>query len=274
MPIDQDQILISCDLIVAILDLQLPIGLAASYRSGAQIARVLSEAWAESNLYCVACESDRLVRERANTQTLDFSCVSCAALYELKSSARAAGTRIPDGAYEAMMRTMRAGRTPNFLALHYEPAQWTVSNLLVIPGFAVTQSSISCRKPTLPKGRGQPWVGCDILLSGIPADARVSVVKDCKAQAANSVREQFAALKPLASLSLEKRGWTLDVLNIVRKLNKPEFTLAELQKHLPSLQRLHPENRHVAEKVRQQLQVLRDLGMLTFVDNKGRYRMR
>jgi type II restriction enzyme len=34
---------------------------------------------------------------------------------------------------------------------------------------------------------------------------------------------------------------------------------------------LHPENRHVRDKLRQQLQVLRDLGLIEFL-GRGRYR--
>jgi type II restriction enzyme len=37
--------------------------------------------------------------------------------------------------------------------------------------------------------------------------------------------------------------------------------------------KLHPANRHVRAKIRQQLQVLRDAGLLDFV-GRGEYRMR
>ena len=60
------------------------------------------------------------------------------------------------------------------------------------------------------------------------------------------------------------RGWTLDVLNAVRKLEKQRFSLQELYRLEEFLQQLHPHNRNVRAKIRQQLQVLRDLGMLAF----------
>ena len=66
------------------------------------------------------------------------------------------------------------------------------------------------------------------------------------------------------------RGWTLDVLNIVRSLGKDEFSLAEVYQHTNALARLHPANRHVRDKIRQQLQVLRDLGFLEF-RRRGEY---
>ena len=39
-----------------------------------------------------------------------------------------------------------------------------------------------------------------------------------------------------------------------------------------NLSRLHPANRHVRDKIRQQLQILRDLGLLEFLG--GGYRLR
>jgi type II restriction enzyme len=73
------------------------------------------------------------------------------------------------------------------------------------------------------------------------------------------VREQYASLRPLERLTVESRGWTLDVLNEVRTLGKTEFTLSEIYARETTLSRTYPHNRHVREKIRQQLQVLRDL---------------
>ena len=56
-------------------------------------------------------------------------------------------------------------------------------------------------------------------------------------------------------------SWTLDVLNVVRGLDKKEFALLEVYALAPRLQALHPGNRHVRDKIRQQLQVRRDLGL-------------
>jgi len=40
------------------------------------------------------------------------------------------------------------------------------------------------------------------------------------------------------------------------------------------LSKMHPENKHVKAKIRQQIQVLRDNKVLEFVDNQGTYRIR
>jgi type II restriction enzyme len=61
------------------------------------------------------------------------------------------------------------------------------------------------------------------------------------------------------------------VLNVVRVPNKNEFTLQDVYTFAPQLEKLHPDNRHVRDKIRQQLQVLRDLGFVEFLGG-GRYR--
>ena len=72
---------------------------------------------------------------------------------------------------------------------------------------------------------------------------------------------------------MEKRGWTLDVLQVVQSLNKKEFLLSDVYAHADTLAKLHPKNAHVRDKIRQQLQVLRDLGLLSFL-GAGSYRLR
>jgi hypothetical protein len=68
------------------------------------------------------------------------------------------------------------------------------------------------------------------------------------------------------------RGWTLDVLNVVRSLGGEDFSLADVYARSPELARLHPRNLHVHDKIRQQLQRLRDLGLVEFV-GRGEYRI-
>jgi type II restriction enzyme len=61
------------------------------------------------------------------------------------------------------------------------------------------------------------------------------------------------------------------VLTVVRALNKKEFILQDVYAFAAQLQDLHPANQHVRDKIRQQLQVLRDLGLVEFLGG-GRYR--
>ena len=109
-------------------------------------------------------------------------------------------------------------------------------------------------------------------MTRIPSDARILLVEDNRPIPAAEARRAFRKLKPLASLKAEKRGWTLDVLNAIRSLNKPTFDLADVYALEDFLARLHPHNSHIRPKIRQQLQVLRDLGLLTFLGD-GTYHL-
>lgn len=62
------------------------------------------------------------------------------------------------------------------------------------------------------------------------------------------------------------------MLNVVQELKKMEFSLQDVYAHADALAKLHPANRHVRDKIRQQLQVLRDLGLVEF-RAPGHYRL-
>jgi type II restriction enzyme len=172
-----------------------------------------------------------------------------------------------------MMRAIEEGKTPNLFVMHYEPDAWSVRNVILVPSFAFSRSAIEKRPPLSPEARRAGWVGCNILLENIPDDARIPIITDGVSSDARKVRRQYAKLRPLAKLDVEKRGWTLDVLNVVHSLGKREFALSDVYGKEKQLARLHVGNRHVRDKIRQQLQVLRDLGFLDFLGG-GCYRLR
>jgi type II restriction enzyme len=171
-----------------------------------------------------------------------------------------------------MRRAILTDRTPNLYVLHYDLTSWAVRTVILIPHFAFALSAIECRPPLAPTARRAGWVGCNILLNKIPQDARIPLVADGIARPAAEVRQAYGRLRPLEKLKVEKRGWTLDVLNVVRSLNKQEFSLSDVYARADELSKLHPDNRHVRDKIRQQLQVLRDLGLLEF-HGSGEYRL-
>lgn len=57
----------------------------------------------------------------------------------------------------------------------------------------------------------------------------------------------------------------MDVLRVVTSLGRRHFSLADAYQFDHELARLHPRNRNVKPKIRQQLQVLRDLGFIRFL---------
>lgn len=255
------------------MELGMPGNLAAAYKSRCQRARVVTEAWARCNLYCARCDSPRLEPTAPNTRVADFICPRCGAAFQLKSQSRPFSHRVIDSAYEPMQRAVREGRSPHFLILQYEASAWRVLNLTLLPSFALTTSCLEKRKPLSLSAHRSGWVGCNILLFRIPVDARILVISDGRPCAVTAVRQRFRLLEPLERVGHEARGWTLDVLNIVRSLKKPEFCLTEIYARVEELQALHPDNLHIREKVRQQMQRLRDMGLVKFV-GRGTYALK
>lgn len=254
------------------MNLQCRVELARAYKAGPQIARVLSEDWCGRELYCAACSSDRLLSSRANTPAIDFVCPQCDQCFQLKGFKTWNQKKIPDAAYDSMLRAIRSDRVPNLLVLQYS-ASWLVKNLLLIPSVFFSETVIENRPPLSSKAQRAGWVGCNILLDRIPQDGKIAVVSDGSTVAERQVREEFSRVRKLAEVPPSVRGWTLDVLTTIRKLGKTRFSLQELYKLEPYLQNIHPRNQNVRPKMRQQLQVLRDLGMIEFT-SPGNYALR
>jgi type II restriction enzyme len=251
--------------------LNLPLKAAQGYKSPSQRARVLTEAWTLSNMYCPACISNRLSDTPGGTEAVDFICPSCEAGYQLKASSKPFGRRIVDAAYDAMLRAIRHDRLPHFFLLNYNNSSSIVKNLLLVPNFCLPTSAIERRNPLRATARRAGWVGCNILLDLVPPEGRIPIIHSGSIMPKPSVRRNFRNIQPLADLSVKKRGWTLDVLTVLRSLNRPEFTLADAYSFEKILSRQHPDNKHIRPKIRQQLQILRDLGYLKFVTT-GHYR--
>jgi type II restriction enzyme len=254
------------------VDLRLPTDRLGDYKSGSQRARVSTEPWGEANLYCPACDSPKINALPTGTHASDFNCPACASRYQLKSSASRFGRRVIDGAFAAMQRAILSDQTPNMFFLHYNRSQLTVQSVLLVPHFAFSMSCVEKRKALSPTARRHDYVGCYFLLDRIPTDARIPIVQNGRPVSSAEVRRAYGKIRRLESLGIEKRGWTLDVLNVVRSLRKAEFLLSDVYGHADSLAKLHPQNRHVRDKIRQQLQVLRDHGFLKFLD-RGTYRL-
>jgi type II restriction enzyme len=243
--------------------------IADSYTSEAQKTRVLSESWFLSNGYCLACDSDRLTATRANTKATDFICPSCRQSYELKATRHRLGRALVDGAYEPLMNRILDGTAPTLMVLERND-QWMIGNLTAIHHLFLTPNVIVQRKPLSSTARRAGWVGCNIRLDQIAQDARISVVGDgllCEPRLVRSAFRRFDGLKEIAPSA---RGWTTLTLHVIRSLHVHEFTLDVLYAIEASFKAAYPENNNVRAKIRQQLQILRDLGFLQFV-GRGKY---
>ena len=246
--------------------------LAKLYKAGSQIARVVSEDWCARELYCAACTSDRLLPAKANTPAVDLICPECKRSFQLKSLRVWGQKKIVDAAYDSMIRAIRSDNVPELLILNYS-SDWFVRNLLLVPSVFFSETMIEKRPPLSSTARRAGWVGCNILLDRIPKDGKITVVSNGSEMPRKQVRGEYSRVRRLASVPPRLRGWTLDVLGAVRQLGKARFSLQELYAFEAYLQGLHPQNKNVRPKIRQQLQILRDLGLVRFVSS-GNYELK
>lgn len=247
------------------MELYLPTTGLDRYKSASQRARVGTESWGAENFFCPACDSPCLEPAPQGTAAIDYVCPACDSPFQLKSQSKPFGSKIVDAAFSEMKRAILEDRTPNLYVMHYDRAAWAVQSVILVPRFAFTLSAIERRPPLAATARRAGWVGCNIVLDKIPGHARISVVEEGTEQTKEAVREAYRRLRPLERLQVERRGWTLNVLQAVQSLNKKDFSLSDVYVYEDQLGRLHPRNAHIRPKIRQQLQVLRDMGLVQFL---------
>ncbi len=66
-------------------------------------------------------------------------------------------------------------------------------------------------------------------------------------------------------------GWKLEVFNCLLEMGKDKFELKDIYKYEKELELKYPNNTKIKDKIRQQLQELRDVGLLEFT-SRGKYK--
>jgi type II restriction enzyme len=254
------------------MNVQMDASVCDGYTNQSQKARRVTEGWAGKNLFCVVCDCSRLITSANNTQAIDFVCPQCGAPYQLKAGRCWNEKRIPDAGYDAMIAALRSDRIPNLLVMQYSP-DWFVENLMLVPSFFFSLAAVEKRRPLGPLARRAGWVGCNILLHAISEQGKIRLITDGDIREPQMIRNQYNLIQPLHKLDVGFRGWTLDVLRILQELRSPTFTLDAVYGFEHKLSKLYPNNRHIRDKIRQQLQVLRDLQFIDFL-GAGRYQIR
>jgi type II restriction enzyme len=247
--------------------------IAEGYKSPSQKTRVLTENWVGSQIFCPNCGCLNMNKHPNNSKIADFYCSACNENYELKSKQKSFGAKIIDGDYKTMISRLESSKNPNFFLLNYDFNKLSVLNFLVIPKHFFIPEIIEKRKPLAPTAERHDWVGCNILLQTLPSSGKIFFIKDQNIESKENVLSQWQKTLFLREeKEISAKGWLLDVMKCVDKLNKKEFTLDDVYFFEKDLNKLHPKNRHIKDKIRQQLQILRDKGYLDFV-SRGFYRV-
>jgi type II restriction enzyme len=243
------------------------------YDNPSQSARAWTERWVRDWLFCPSCGNPRINPFPSNSPVADFLCESCKEEYELKSQKNRFGTKVLDGAFRTMCARLASPNNPSLLLLNYDRKRLSVTNVFVVPKHFFVREIIEERKPLAPTARRAGWIGCNILLSEIPKSGKIFFVRDEQLQSKELVLAQWQKTLFLRDQEPEARGWLIEVMKCVDLIGKREFQIEEVYAFEPRLSQLYPGNRHVKPKIRQQLQVLRDMGYLDFV-SRGYYRLR
>ncbi len=253
------------------MNLKFNIDLASLYTSNSQITRVLTESWVKENSYCPNCGKDKINEYPNNQPVADFFCAFCNEDFELKSKNGKLGKKINDGAYSTMIDRISSENNPNFFFLTYSKNNWFVNNFLIIPKHFFQPKIIEKRNPLSSGARRAGWIGCNIDLQRIPELGRIFLVKNSVVADRKNVLETWSKTVFLRKESVEAKGWTLDVLKCLDRITSTDFSLNEVYKFEEELKLNHPDNNHIKDKIRQQLQILRDMNIIEFV-SRGRYR--
>ena len=252
------------------MQLKLDYSLCEEYKSNTQKMRVATEKWVEQNMFCPICGRPYLHHYTANKPVAYFCCEECENDFELKSKNQdSLGKIINDGAYDTMMARLNDLHNPNFLFMTHIDEY--INNFILIPNHFFTPEIIIKRKPLSDNARRAGWVGCNINIADIPQSGKIFIVKDGKEIDRNKVIDDYARIKELKNNSLASRGWMLDVLSCVERAKEDVFSLKEMYEFCDELQEKHRGNAHVKDKIRQQLQFLRDKGLIEFLE-RGVYR--
>lgn len=257
-------------LILKSMNLNFNIKLAQTYTSNAQIARVLTEDWVNRNSFCPCCGNIYLKEFKNNFPVADFYCENCKEEFELKSKKGNFSNTIADGAYATMIERINSNRNPNFFFLTYSK-EFAVNNFLLIPNHFFTPNIIHKRKPLSDNARRAGWISCNVDISNVPESGKIYIIKNQEEVEKQHVLANYNRTKSIKTTNIESRGWIMDVLNCVDKISSTDFSLDKVYQFEKELQLKHPDNKFVKDKIRQQLQYLRDKGFIEFTI-RGKYR--
>lgn len=247
--------------------------LAIGYKSHSQKIRVQTEQWVEQSIFCPSCGNEQIDRFPNNSPVADFFCTGCYEEFELKSKGEPLGAKVVDGAYSTMISRLTVANNPNFFFLTYQPSSGLIENFCVVPKHFFVPAIIEKRPPLSKTSRRRGWVGCNILLNSIPLAGRIYYLKNNQLQSRDQIIHKWQKglwLKNEADVNA--KSWLLDIMRCIEKINLETFTLDQLYAFESELSQLHPQNKHVKAKIRQQLQVLRDKGYLEFTSH-GTYKI-
>ncbi len=170
-----------------------------------------------------------------------------------------------------MMERINSSNNPNFFFLNYDKNKLKVINFLIIPKHFFISDIIEKRKPLAVSAKRAGWIGCNIELTKIPNSGKIFLIQNSEIVDKKKVRDKWKSTEILKSTNIDSRSWAIDILNCIDKIPNDFFSLNQIYTFEDQLKIKYSKNNHIKEKIRQQLQVLRDKGLIEFI-GRGNYK--
>ncbi|MDD4520076.1 MAG: DpnI domain-containing protein [Alphaproteobacteria bacterium] len=250
--------------------LQFDLSLMERYKSPSQKVRAMSEDWVQKTVFCPRC--GRFLSSYENNHPVgDFFCKNCLQDFELKSKKNRFGNKISAGEYNTMIRRLKSNQNPDFFFLAYKEG-FFVNDFIFIPKYFFTPDLVEKRPPLKETAKRAGWIGCNLLINKVPKSGQVFYIKNGERIKKEEILRQVQKTLFLKEKKLSLRGWTLDVMKCIDLIDSKEFSLDQIYAFEKNLAQKYPDNHFIKDKIRQQLQYLRDKGYLKFI-SKGKYKV-
>jgi type II restriction enzyme len=187
----------------------------------------------------------------------------------LKSQQKSFGARIAGASYQAAANAITENQSPSIVLLQYDKKSWFVTNVLMIHSKCLTEDSIIKRKGLSSRAERKGWIGYDLLLGNTLRTGRVPVVVHGKVIERDFVIRSWKAAEKLAQSIGSLTGWNRDVMWYIDQLGT-SFSLEDVCAMESKWARRYPNNQNIRAKIRQQLQFLRNKGLVVF-NGGGKY---
>lgn len=239
----------------------LDINLIKQYKNKSQQARIITEKRTSENIFCPNCW-DSILQYENNRPVADFYCETCKEEYELKSG-KSLWNKITAWAYLTMINRINSNKNPNFFFLNYS-SDYKVKNFFVIPKYYFIEQIIEKRIPLKNTARRAWRTWCNIVISSIPESWKIFYIKDGIKIEKNIITKNWEKTLFLQEQKSSSKWWLLDIMKCIESINRKEFSLQELYNFEEILKEKYPQNNFIKDKIRQQLQILRNKWYLEF----------
>lgn len=212
-----------------------------------------------------------MVASATNTKVYDFTCPICDQQYQLKAVSKKIGKKLVGSEYYTFVKAIENNCVPNFIIMEYSLNNNLIrpQEILFIPRVFITKETIEKRNPLSETARRAGWTGYNLLFDEIPSYGKLLIANNYGIISKTKILNETRKITSLYNIDSQKSKWKMEILKIIDQLDS-KFELQDVYQYSRKLEMLFPDNNHVKDKIRQQLQFIRDDGIIVFL-SAGKY---